>query len=223
MNFLELRTLTRQRADMESSDFVGETELGDYINLSARKLYNLLLTQFEDYFIKDPAPTYSLGESASSITLPSDFYKLKGLDWLSDGGTLYVPCKPFDFGASRECLDQGGVSGTYRLWYVPQFVPLQNDTDELSGMLRFENYVIVDAAITCLQKEESDVSFFMAEREKIEREIKESSGDRDLSESHRIRNVRGQRSRPTPRYHLLGGKILLVQPRSLSRLGVSYE
>ena len=47
----ELRTLTRQRADMENSQFVDDTELTRYLNNSWGELYNLIGENFnEDYF-----------------------------------------------------------------------------------------------------------------------------------------------------------------------------
>ena len=51
VSLTELRTLTRQRADMENSQFVTDTELTRYLNNSWGELYNLIVENFnEDYY-----------------------------------------------------------------------------------------------------------------------------------------------------------------------------
>ena len=42
----ELRTQARNRADMESSEFVTDTELTDYINSSIAELHDILIQSY---------------------------------------------------------------------------------------------------------------------------------------------------------------------------------
>ena len=49
-----LRLLARQRADMENSQFVTDTEMRRYINRGYAELYDLIVTSAnsEDYFLE---------------------------------------------------------------------------------------------------------------------------------------------------------------------------
>ena len=79
VSLTELRTLTRQRADMENSQFVDDTELTRYLNNSWGELYNLIIDNFnEDYYTT--TNTFTLTSGTDSYSLPSDFYKLRGVD-----------------------------------------------------------------------------------------------------------------------------------------------
>ena len=91
----ELRTLTRQRADMENSQFVDDTELTRYLNNSWGELYNLIGENFnEDYFTT--STTISLTSGTDSYSLPSDFYKLRGVD-LVVTSTESVPLRRYNW------------------------------------------------------------------------------------------------------------------------------
>ena len=59
----DLRTLVRQRADQENSQFVTDEELRQYINRGYAGLYDMLVTNAnsEDYFL-----------NSSTVTLVSD-------------------------------------------------------------------------------------------------------------------------------------------------------
>ena len=73
-----LRTRSKRRADMENSSFVGDPEWLDYINEGAKRLHELLVGAYgEDYFKKTSAFTTS---GVSDYALPSDFFKLTGVD-----------------------------------------------------------------------------------------------------------------------------------------------
>ena len=79
VSLTELRTLTRQRADMQNSQFVDDTELTRYLNNSWGELYNLIIDNFnEDYYTT--TNTFTLTSGTDSYSLPSDFYKLRGVD-----------------------------------------------------------------------------------------------------------------------------------------------
>lgn len=74
-----LRTRSKRRADMENSTFVSDAEWLDYINEGAKRLHELVVGAFgEDYFKKTSAFTTANG--TSDYPLPSDFYKLTGVD-----------------------------------------------------------------------------------------------------------------------------------------------
>ena len=110
----ELRTLTRQRADMENSQFVDDTELTRYLNNSWGELYNLIGENFnEDYFTT--SSTISLTSGTDSYSLPSDFYKLRGVD-LVVTSTESVPLRRYNWSQrTRNSLTVYARDYRYRL------------------------------------------------------------------------------------------------------------
>lgn len=95
MSLSQLRTATRQRADMVNSQFVSESELNSYINSSYFELYDLLVQKYgDDYFVKEYR--FSLQGNVSRYDLPEDFFKLLGVDLeISSGPDGYVSLRPF--------------------------------------------------------------------------------------------------------------------------------
>ena len=65
------------------------------------------------------------------------------------------------------------------------------DSDILDGISGFDEYVIVDAAIKAMQKEESDVSVLMAQKEALKRRIEAAAANRDAGEPESVSDIRG--------------------------------
>lgn len=205
-----LDTKVRQRADMEGSEFISTTEMYGYINDSYKELYDLLVGKFEDYYLADPLEfTISSG---STYDLPSDFYKIIGLDFkvsASDYQTVF----PFTFadrnrrrvtdklrglytvaryrilGDKLRFVPEDQCQGTYRLWYVPKATDKTLGTDTIEGVNGWEEYIIVDAAIKCMQKEESDVNVLMSQKMALIKRIEEMAQNRDAGHSQRVTDV----------------------------------
>jgi hypothetical protein len=200
-----LRTRVRQQADQESSTFISDSELTAYINQSARDLHGLLSTTYEDYFLTSVQFTLS---TANTYTLPTNFLKLRGLDYSNADDWVTVPRFAFEDRNKyqqryqRGDLDvwrmyrimQGAIyivpeddyAGTYRLWYTYDFTELSSDSDTLANTLGWDEYVVVDAAIKCLQKEESDASLLMARKADLKQRIMAEAANRDASGPERI-------------------------------------
>ena len=71
---LQLRTRTRERANMENSTFVSDSELSRYINYSINDLRDkMIIKTGEEYFADIEA--YTLVDGQEEYTLPTDFYK----------------------------------------------------------------------------------------------------------------------------------------------------
>lgn len=211
MNLQELITQVRRRADMENTQFVTDIEVIDYINSSASELYDILVSKFEDYYTKDPLNfTISTG---NTFELPSDFYKLRGVD-RDFGGGNYAALERFNFNQrNRQNLSvqrpvtrntsaryrifgnkllitpELSAQGDYRLWYVPQYQPLTLLPDELDVVMGWEEYVIVDAAIKCMQKEESDVSVLLNQKAALYQRIEVMAANRDAEIPDTITDV----------------------------------
>lgn len=77
------------------------------------------------------------------------------------------------------------------LWYFPRLITLLQDTDVMDSISGWDEYVITDAAIKALQKEESDVSVLMAQKMALRQRIEESAMNRDAGQPDTISDVRG--------------------------------
>lgn len=205
MTLLELRTATRQRADMVNSTFVSDAELNSYINQSLFELYDLLIQKYgNDYFVANPY-TFTTDGTSDSYSLPSDFYKLLGVDLaLSNSTDSYVTIKPFNF-AERNRYAAPNFQSFYgitnlryrlrgskiwftpiaeanqsmRIWYIPTMTTLSSDSSTTDGISGWTEYIIIDAAIKCMQKEESDVSILALQKAAIIQRIENASENRD--------------------------------------------
>lgn len=76
------------------------------------------------------------------------------------------------------------------LWYFPRLTALLSDTDVMDGISGWDEYVIVDAAIKALQKEESDVSVLMAQKQALIARIQGAAANRDAGAPDTISDVR---------------------------------
>jgi len=70
-------------------------------------------------------------------------------------------------------------SQSFRLWYIPVLAPLVLSTDVPVTPGQWTDYIIVDAAIRAMQKEESDVSVLMAQKAALVVRINGASTNRD--------------------------------------------
>lgn len=203
-----LRTAAKQRADMVNSSFLSDAEWNNNINASYQELYDILAQKYgNDYFYK--TQTITTDGIANNFALPADFFKLLGVDLQITGGNApqQVALRPFTFQErNRYSLPNfqtwvGITNLRYRLraqtiWFIPLpaanltiillYVPilttLVNDTDVMSAAtdgMGWEEYVIVDAAIKALQKEESDISALAVRKEALIRRIESAAENRD--------------------------------------------
>lgn len=208
---LELRTQSRQRADMENSQFVSDSELNSYINKSIAELHDLLISCYDSdyYMVEYPFQTTV---NVTNYALPADFYKLRGVD-LKLQGQDYYSVRPFNFNERNRNLDLqwgliGGPSIRYRmigsnmvfspkpdgaydcrLWYTPTATVLVTDSSELADLNQYSEYVIVDAAIKMMQKEESDVSVLMAQKQALASRIVSMAQNRDAGQPESISDI----------------------------------
>lgn len=79
---------------------------------------------------------------------------------------------------------------TVRLWYVPRMESLLKDTDIIDGVSGWTEYIVIDAAIKALQKEESDVSVLAAQKLMMISRIEAAAENRDAGEPEVISNTR---------------------------------
>ena len=167
-----------------------------------------------------PLPNGTLsftGSDGNSFVAPP-FYKLRGVDLgVSNANNGWVTMKKFDFADRNRYFYPNSASTLYgvfnmqyrvvgsnimfiptpsanqpiRLWYIPRIPLLLQETDttsvSVSGWLE---YVIVDAAIRALQKEESDVMVLMAQKEALKARIEAAAQNRDAGQPDTISDTR---------------------------------
>lgn len=149
-------------------------------------------------------------------------YKLLGIDCgLANGVNGYVTLKKFNFiarnkyvfpnitstflgvfnlqyrvmGSNIMFIPTPSAAQVMRIWYVPRLRSLLQDTDIMDGISGWDEYVIVDAAIKALQKEESDVSVLMAQKMALKSRIEESASNRDAGQPDTVSDTRSWSSR----------------------------
>lgn len=220
----ELRDSCRARADMQNSGFIQDSELDAYINSSARELYDLLTTKFEDYYLTSSSFTVTF--PTTSFAVPSDFYKLRGVD-IFVGNSYYETAQPFTFqernlqqnpivfpfaqtsgylyqlrAGNIHFLNNQYSSGTItgRIWYIPRMTKLVDATDTFDGINGWEEYIIINTAIKMLQKEESDTSVLLALKKEMKERIEETAANRDAGSPERVTDVTQSLWGPFRRY-----------------------
>ena len=147
-DFVALNTLrdeARQRADQVNSEFVTDAELNGYLNNSWSELYDILVSKYQDdYFLTSTSITVTSG--TSSYSLPSDFYKARGVD-LNINTNQNTPLQRYTFAdRTRDSLVRYARDVKYRiqannivfapspsnntatLWYIPHPRKLQSVT-----------------------------------------------------------------------------------------------
>lgn len=208
----ELKTQARQRSDMENSEFVSDAELTAYINASLAELHDLLISSYSDDYVMNEHIFVS--DTTLEYSLPSDFYKLRGVDVRRGPTGQWATVKRFNFNRRNEQQNayawnllglpyiEYRLVGSkirfnrvpdaqlqFRIFYHPKATKLTVDADSYDDVNGFAEYVVVDAAIKMMQKEESDVSVLMAQKEGLRQRITAMAANRDANESASVTDI----------------------------------
>lgn len=211
------RTLTnliadvRERCDMVGSTFITDATLTEYINQSAARCQNKF-SAAAGHSYQSSTTTWT---TTSSLTyaLPSDFFETQ-LVMISNGGSNQA-MRPFEMHEYPRWSERASTAGyTVTMIYTPVLARLVNGSDTFDGVNGWEEWVILDACIKALNKEESDVSVLMAQRQDIEAEITTMAGNRENAWPSRIVDVENLESRdcfqPIPRFRIMGSNICIL-------------
>lgn len=206
-------TLTEWNTNINQSAF----ELYDLLTTTYEDYYVATPYTFQTTQAQQYAMPNGVLVDASTGLVAKPFYKLMGVDLgLSNNDNGYVTLKKFEFiGRNRYVYPQVNTTplgvfnfryrlvgnnlmfipapsaGQYiRVWYYPRMQMLLQETDVIDGISGWEEFVVIDAAIKALQKEESDVSVLMAQKMAIIKRIQDSSMNRDEGQPETISNSR---------------------------------
>jgi len=187
--------------------FITDSALNSFINQSYFELYDILVGAYgENYFVASPYYINTDGVN-QFFNLPADCYKVLGVDvqvsspvannawWtlkefpFAERNKFAVPNTQLYFGITNlRYRIQGDqlwlvplpqINQTIRIFYVPTMTTLSADSDQVQGVSGWTEYIIVDAAIKMLQKEESDVSVLMAQKQALLQRIQAMAQNRD--------------------------------------------
>lgn len=75
---------------------------------------------------------------------------------------------------------------TIRILYSPRPNQLINDTDTVDAISGWEEYIVVDACIKALVKEESDPSVFLLQKQALLKRIEEAAENRNVGEPETV-------------------------------------
>lgn len=162
--------------------------------------------------------TFTNGRTGEEDYVAPNFYKLLGVDLiLANQYQSCVSIKPFNFSARNDYSVPNfqsfyGVTNLrYRLndrylwltpvpaagqkiqlWYVPRLTTLVDDEDTCDGISGWTEYIIIDGAIKCMQKEESDCSVLLAQKAAIIQRIEAAAENRDAANPATIADTQSQ-------------------------------
>jgi hypothetical protein len=232
---LQLRTRARQEADQVNSLFCTDAEVNQYVVTAYQDLYGQIVQHFgDDYFTQSPTTGYTFTTDGINqfFALPTSgseqlCFKLLGVDvQVSAGISQWIALRPFAFADRNRAafpntqIPQAGQ--TVRLLYVPYPTLPSVDASTIDGCNGWEEFVVLDAAMKMMAKEESDTSVLMARRAKLEERLNSEIENRNATEhGGKIVDTR-TRGYVGMQYRLNGNNLWLVGgPTPMSGYGYS--
>jgi len=161
-------------------------------------------------------------DANNNVVTPKPFYKMNGVDvGLSNNNNAWFTIQKFNWndrnnfvypqlnstilgvfnmqyrvmGSNIEFIPTPSANQYVRMWYIPRMTQPLADTDILDGISGWTEYVIIDAAIKAMQKEESDCTVLGIQKGDIIKRIEDSAANRDASIADTVTNNRSQSSR----------------------------
>ncbi len=199
----QLRTRVRERCDMENSTFISDAEMNRYIDQSYATLFSKLVDATPDMYIREA--TITGATDTADYALPDDFYGTYAIEQVmgsgynpltridsseaylyeaGSGGNAcayhYTATSSADQAASKVRLIPTPVTGeTYRHKYIYAPTVLDSDAEIVDGVAGWEEWIVLDAAIKCLAKEESSTAILERQLERLDAQI-------DQMRAHRV-------------------------------------
>lgn len=215
---LEIRTRADQRTDNEhsgSDPFVDSEQLF-LMNKWRNALFALLVESGLDSV---PEAEYDIeADGSTTYDLPDTFYAVAAVFHIEGNiviarlrrhssrtypenfGTDYADTYRI-YGYKTDAVIQFAptpATGSYKVVYIPAPTPLATDTDEVDGVLGWEEYIVCGMARDMFIKEGAPsqlISEVKQELGEMEQRIRQEGMMRDLSEQRFVENTRQSRQR----------------------------
>lgn len=208
----KLIDLGLDRADMVNSRFSSNDVLLDYATDSFAEYYDLIVTCYEDDFAVFPAPEFSVPSQAFGYPLPTDFYKLRGLDKKESGDwvevskfqllnrnrnqvnrpiqRIYPRVRYRIYGNQIIFDDTDNSDGDYRIFYIPKPPTFTDRAETVTFDSATRKELVVNyIAEKLLIKEESDTTAVAFRIANLRKTIVDSAIDRDPGEPDQITDI----------------------------------
>lgn len=177
---LQVIDQVRQRADMVGSTFVTTDEVAVYVAESKFELFELLAN-----VVGDAVPSLQevqIAAGASNATIGASYYRILRVDWVHNDAryplrrynfhdlvarttsttwhpALDITYSLYEGGAKITVDPPPAVTTTLGIYYHPQDTRITTMSQPITGLVdRWVEYVVIDAAIKCKEKEESDTT-----------------------------------------------------------------
>jgi len=209
-----LMTDVRRLTDTENDAHITDAYLLTLIDRSYNKLYRLITTQYESFFdTEDTSKSLIVGQR--DYALASDLMHLKGVDLVIGGER--VPMRVYSFGERNQrgqdprLLRVGYDNRTqyrYRtqgnnlridpvptsteqlvMTYVPRPVRITTSGQTFDVIAGFDDFIIYDASMFVLARQERDPSIYMAARQAAEQEVIKAVSPRDVGDPTTVRDA----------------------------------
>lgn len=193
---------------METSTFVTDAELTGYLNTALADLWGrLVLNQSQPFYRSQTTIDVVLGQNL--YPLPADFLTLQEVTATLGGVTGSLrPFMPAEHGPLSSLPARlSSVPTLYRVqgdniefqpvtqaftatvYYSPCQPVLDDPSDTFDGFNGWELAAIYDVCATVAAKEESDPSFFLAQRDRMYAQIDRLAAYRDMANPERVQDV----------------------------------
>ncbi len=225
-----LKTRIAQRANTSGYvDASVGGELSQLVDTSLGKLHNLIVELYEDYYMK--RFSFAMIVNQSYYALPTDFMKIRAVFYLIPSTSAPadlsqatgMPLRRIDpteelqtWGATMTQIPYGyiiedakilivpaqSVASNYiGLRYIPQYVPVLNDSTPIEFAIAFgwDEWVVNDVTIQIRNKAMMPAQELVAERKLFEDRVRLQAKNRNASEPYHVRDTGwkyGQRIAP---------------------------
>lgn len=210
---MRTRTLTdliadvRTRADCQA---LGDSDIAEFLNQSIADCQDMLISAFgNEYFEKET--TLTTTPNLATVALPADFYEMTGLYWIN-GSYKYRITKMTPMESEQYIAGVGWNTffdvhyiiqaanlkfvptpmGTHSmtLKYIPASARLVNGSDPFDGYNGYEEWVVLDAAMKCLEREGNEVDSGLLGQRKARMEQRiQNMAARDQAEPARVQDT----------------------------------
>jgi hypothetical protein len=211
----------RFRTDQETSAFVSDAEILDYIDSAYTALYDQITMLYEQYNMTF-ATIITLADT-QIYNLPANFYKLMGIDaaitggkkislnrieWAERNNSWEDAASVSDFGTNLEynilgntlMLNPAPLSGIeLTVWYTPVAPKLTTSTQIIDGINGWEEFIVLECCVRIYEKQEMDPSSFVRQKKEMMERMQEVGQNRDAGTPRKVSDSRGITT-PSRRY-----------------------